>query len=526
MGEDDERHEQHDVVVGKKVSDELLPSADSESNRSESRGISQESPSVKKNSSLPKAQSETEVKTEEEREEDTGDEVEETVAVSLFPSRHNMDMSLTTGSTVVPCSLNVAGLQSPMSMTRTPEGQMEWKLNVGRDSVTRSSSVEEPLSPKSNNENMSKSETEAGDNSSDERKFVCHYCDAEFKIRGYLTRHIKKHAIEKAYHCPFFDKNKPAESRCHPTGGFSRRDTYKTHLRSRHFIYPENVKSNDRNKSDGHCAQCTKHFDSTNVWIEKHIESAECEAIPEGFRGTLKNSRRCGKMKMIKTSTGHSRFISTQDSVVEPKVFLNKDALEAMQIVANENSKTASPALEGSKHGPYELKNSNMPPVISSSSASSLELQAQNVQHQPPQFALPQLQPATAELTLNADADEAPLDEFCCSMNYSPVEDAALDSVRSISSQSSHEHTVINKGINFSPETQSEQVPESWLLPLDAEQAGYLVKDDLKLIKETETPKINATLQRQMDEYALGERHFRETQQFLNFFNFTHNYQK
>ena len=93
-------------------------------------------------------------------------------------------------------------------------------------------------------------------NSTKTGPFICHYCDSTFRKRGYLTRHIKKHAIEKAYRCPFYRGDLPPRLRCHSSGGFSRRDTYKTHLRTRHLLYPEGVRPQDRSRSSGHCAQC------------------------------------------------------------------------------------------------------------------------------------------------------------------------------------------------------------------------------------------------------------------------------
>lgn len=170
--------------------------------------------------------------------------------------------------------------------------------------------------------------------------FVCHYCDASFRMRGYLTRHIKKHAIEKAYKCPFFSKDAPPELRCHNSGGFSRRDTYKTHLKARHILFPNGVKPHDRNKSSGHCAQCGEFFQNIENWVELHIESGDCTGLPTNYVRNVKSERKSGKLKMIKTSNGHSRFISTAKSVIEPSVLLNEDAIEAMAIVANtSNSK-------------------------------------------------------------------------------------------------------------------------------------------------------------------------------------------
>ncbi|CCE65155.1 hypothetical protein TPHA_0K00210 [Tetrapisispora phaffii CBS 4417] len=170
-------------------------------------------------------------------------------------------------------------------------------------------------------------------------EFVCHYCDAVFRIRGYLTRHIKKHAIQKAFHCPFYNDSASSKLKCHTTGGFSRRDTYKAHLKIRHFMYPTGVKPRDRHKSSGYCSQCGEFFKTTERWVETHIESGNCKGLPEGYLKTFECEKKSGGIRMIKTSTGHSRFISTAQSMVDPKILLNKDALEAMAIVANNSEK-------------------------------------------------------------------------------------------------------------------------------------------------------------------------------------------
>ena len=207
----------------------------------------------------------------------------------------------------------------------------------------------------------------------DEKEFVCHYCDAKFRIRGYLTRHIKKHAIEKAYHCPFYNGQEVPSKRCHNSGGFSRRDTYKTHMKARHLIYPEGVNFASRNESSGHCAKCGGFIAKAATYVEDHIESGQCPALPAGYhseslRRTSKSAsksatpasissqsvspttipaslptnyqkKRRNKMKKITTSNGTTRYVSTLQSWVEPKVLENKDALEAMAIVASETGR-------------------------------------------------------------------------------------------------------------------------------------------------------------------------------------------
>lgn len=128
-------------------------------------------------------------------------------------------------------------------------------------------------------------------NSKDSNKFhQCPHCDATFKIRGYLTRHLKKHATKKAYSCPFhqfsiyIDDNNITH-KCHPNGGFSRRDTYKTHLKSRHFKYPKGTKTKDRVNSLGNCSMCGEFFPNAEIWCELHVEGGECKFLPVGFKG-------------------------------------------------------------------------------------------------------------------------------------------------------------------------------------------------------------------------------------------------
>ncbi|KAK9371073.1 hypothetical protein V1509DRAFT_644474 [Lipomyces kononenkoae] len=107
--------------------------------------------------------------------------------------------------------------------------------------------------------------------------FQCPHCPSKFRIKGYLTRHLKKHAINKAYTCPFFDPT--SSTPCHSSGGFSRRDTYKTHLKSRHFVYPAGTRSDQRAGMRGWCAACGMLFACNENWVENHVEGGECRAF-------------------------------------------------------------------------------------------------------------------------------------------------------------------------------------------------------------------------------------------------------
>lgn len=138
--------------------------------------------------------------------------------------------------------------------------------------------------------------------------FKCPSCDAEFRVRGYLTRHMKKHSTKKAYTCPFHDKSIYVDEnnithKCHSSGGFSRRDTYKTHLKLRHFNYAKPIKSAERSKVPGQCAMCGEHFNSAEIWCEIHVEGGECKFLPMGFKGKsrIKNrlKKQIQKNKMI-----------------------------------------------------------------------------------------------------------------------------------------------------------------------------------------------------------------------------------
>lgn len=109
-------------------------------------------------------------------------------------------------------------------------------------------------------------------------QYTCPQCGASFRIKGYLTRHLKKHATKKAYNCPFYDED--SKNPCHPTGGFSRRDTYKTHLKARHFLYPSGTRSEHRAHTPGVCGGCSKEFGSNEEWIETHIQTRLCKGFP------------------------------------------------------------------------------------------------------------------------------------------------------------------------------------------------------------------------------------------------------
>lgn len=110
----------------------------------------------------------------------------------------------------------------------------------------------------------------------------CPFCQRQFKNKSYLSRHMKKHDVVKDYKCPFFSSE---HTKCHPLNGeFSRKDTFKAHLKSIHFIYPIGISKVNRNDSGGRCAGCFKEFASNNDWISEHIEGEKCPGFAK-FKG-------------------------------------------------------------------------------------------------------------------------------------------------------------------------------------------------------------------------------------------------
>ena len=150
------------------------------------------------------------------------------------------------------------------------------------------------------------------DSQKSDKLYVCPICQTTFKVKGYLTRHRKKHFASKPFQCPYFDPTVDYEEadtdmnihqsgpdyeddevslndsndcgkskvpRCHPTGGFSRRDTFKTHLKALHFVYPTGTKSGDRSDKKGRCAACFKEFKTNKEWLETHVMTNQCEGM-------------------------------------------------------------------------------------------------------------------------------------------------------------------------------------------------------------------------------------------------------
>lgn len=282
------------------------------------------------------------------KESETEKEPENEAQVSLFPSISNVSMEDETlsKSNPQPCS---TGLTTRLLPFKNESGEIEWaftddmppgsELDMFKiEHPTADSKRSNMLSPvtlnSSNNDSLHsqekglkgdlKNETPLsaasassaeltpmsgnaedeglieGSDEESEKGHQCPHCDAVFKIRGYLTRHLKKHATKKAYTCPFhkfsiyIDENKITH-KCHPNGGFSRRDTYKTHLKSRHFKYPEGTKTKERATSLGQCSMCGDFFKNSETWCEIHVEGGECRYLPQGFKGKLRIKNRLKK---------------------------------------------------------------------------------------------------------------------------------------------------------------------------------------------------------------------------------------
>ncbi|XBW35481.1 hypothetical protein QEN19_001054 [Hanseniaspora menglaensis] len=211
--------------------------------------------------------------------------------------------------------------------------------------------------------------------------YVCHYCDASFQVRGYLSRHIKKHAIVKEYTCPFYKYsdsvkaylNKEIETReysseeekidfikksksikhlCHSNKGeFWRKDTLMVHLKKKHFKINKNVISASKNnegpavdtsKLPGHCISCNQDFKNVEEFCHNHILRGSCPALPHGYdikTNVEENKNRNNKcvLKLIKFSNNEARFIFTKSAVVDPGVFSNREVIDLIVDMAEKN---------------------------------------------------------------------------------------------------------------------------------------------------------------------------------------------
>lgn len=114
--------------------------------------------------------------------------------------------------------------------------------------------------------------------------------DAESSIRQKNLKNeqlISLYQMKSAYKCPFNstlieldtnihhnekDKSIPLEIyNCHPTGVFSRCDTYKNHLKALHFEYPPKTRKQERSIVSGKCKHCHKEFENVDTWLKVHV---------------------------------------------------------------------------------------------------------------------------------------------------------------------------------------------------------------------------------------------------------------
>ena len=215
--------------------------------------------------------------------------------------------------------------------------------------------------------------------------YVCHYCDASFQVRGYLSRHIKKHAIVKEYTCPYYrhaneiktfmehnlntkyfkseeeasaarKKFQSMKHVCHKHNGeFWRKDTLMIHLKKKHYSVDRNtlklvleqkkleqgphVKTKpkiDARKLPGTCTCCDEKFANADDFCNNHVLMGMCPALPHGYsiktnlddeEEEKRGNNKC-VLKLIKFSNNDARFIFTKSAVVEPEVFSNREVID------------------------------------------------------------------------------------------------------------------------------------------------------------------------------------------------------
>lgn len=306
---------------------------------------------------------------------------------SLFPEPINYNKSLK--SSIKPCSTGV----SSFLPFKNEQGEIEWTFaDTFDEGLIRSFSIheegqEENISPtisNSSNNDSIMSGNNAGQTTQQfhgsspksfttpspplssyvdmngQKSHQCPHCEANFKLRGYLTRHLKKHSVKKAYRCPFhkfssyIDENNITHQ-CHPTGGFSRRDTYKTHLKSRHFRYPKGTKTKERSKSAGMCSMCGEQFPSPEMWCEIHIEGGECKFLPAGFKGKSRIKNRL--MKELKKKGMNVDDYQNYAHLVKEVGKGKSDDEEDEDLASPLSSESQSPVVEKSHQNTQNTQN-------------------------------------------------------------------------------------------------------------------------------------------------------------------------
>ncbi|SCU88652.1 LAFA_0E13850g1_1 [Lachancea sp. 'fantastica'] len=465
---------------------------------------------------------------------------------TLFPAVKIIDDSLDSSTGPVPCSMDFSRLQNPLSMVKTPEGHFEWRLTEGSVGLDESqhTSLDDSASPESSITPKSMDGDKGSVAPTESRKFVCHLCHAEFHMRGYLTRHLKKHAVEKAYRCPYHNSNLPKEQRCHRHGGFTRRDTFKTHLRSRHFVFPKGVKSKDRVKSFGVCLHCDTFFENTEDWIKNHVEAGECKGLPEGFKVTEKAARKSGKLKKITTADGQSRFISTDQTLVKPKLVDEKKAAGAAGGAMDtsgtpDTMDSVQPIkLTGNDERTSNIKYEDLvgDVVIPNGRSRYLDKISPGFSSGSSPLVVGQQPNAASSYAFNffTPSKSTPLDEGYLSVDPSPTDDAGLETVKSSSSASSRvsfsETQEKTSGMQVNP--RDDNADAYFQFPLDFDQCpmSFTIPES----RQTElncahpapietTSQLCDRLYKQMEASALNEKNLRENQHYLNLYNHTFN---
>ena len=93
-----------------------------------------------------------------------------------------------------------------------------------------------------------------------EGAYKCPYNSALIKLDGEM------HPNE-----PVYGALPPDTYNCHPTGVFSRCDTFKNHLKALHFEYPPKTKKEDRHVVPGRCKHCHMEFRNVDAWLNDHV---------------------------------------------------------------------------------------------------------------------------------------------------------------------------------------------------------------------------------------------------------------
>lgn len=313
------------------------------------------------------------------------------------------------------CSMGITSRILPYT---NEDGELEWKFTEmsGRelDAFKLQPEDHKKLTPTSSNEYVSKQDSATPGSisgssesptysevetpgSTNGQVYKCPHCDVEFKVRGYLTRHMKKHSTKKAYRCPFHDRSIYIDDnnithKCHPSGGFSRRDTYKTHLKSRHFNYGKSIKSNERSNVPGQCAMCGEQFSSAEIWCEIHVEGGECKFLPPGFKGKSRIKNKLRK-QLKKNKTIDPELMPFADKVreeVEQEEESKLNMTKKKQQKVKDELQSVSPVPIPASHQPLHQ---SMDTPASIYSSSSYETQSSHSPYTPQSSRSPVVQP-------------------------------------------------------------------------------------------------------------------------------------